>query len=63
MNIMWNIITIVISTIALFWNSYMWMKYWNNTNKEEREKEGWNSYFLVSTFFIISVLLTRIGKM
>jgi len=60
--IMWNIITIIMSTTALVWNLYMWLKYRSNTNKQEREKEGWNSFFLISTFLIISVLLSRIGK-
>jgi len=59
---MWNIITIIICIFALAFNSYLWYIYRNETNIEMREKEGWNSFHLISTFLIIIVLLTRIGK-
>ena len=61
-NIMWNIITIIICAVALFFNLYLWYIYRSKTVKEVREKEGWDSFHLISTFLIIIVLLTRIGK-
>jgi uncharacterized membrane-anchored protein len=60
---MWNIITIVICTLALIFNFYLWYDYKNKIVRETREKEGWNKYYLVSTLLILIVLLRRIGKL
>jgi len=58
---MWNIITIIICVVSLFFNLYLWYIYRSKTVKEVREKEGWDSFHVISTFLIIIVLLTRIG--
>ena len=60
---MWDIITITICALALIFNLYLWHTYMNKADKEVREKEGWNSFYLISTFLIIMVLLIRIGKL
>lgn len=59
---MWNTITIIICAAALIFNSYLWYTYRNKSEKEIREKEGWNSFYLISNLLIIIVLLMRIGK-
>ncbi len=59
---MWNTITIIICVIALIFNTYFWYTYRNKSEKEIREKEGWNSFYLISNLLIIIVLLMRIGK-
>jgi hypothetical protein len=59
---MWNTITITICVIALIFNSYLWYIYRYKNEKETREKEGWNSFYLISNLLIIIVLLMRIGK-
>lgn len=58
----WNIVSIIICILALVFNSIGWIYYRKNTDEETKEKEGWNSFYLVSTFLIIIVLLSRIEK-
>ncbi len=48
--------------IALIFNSFLWYTYRNKSEKEIREKEGWNSFYLRSNLLIIILLLMRIGK-
>ncbi|QHI36971.1 hypothetical protein IMCC3317_23420 [Kordia antarctica] len=59
---MWNTITIIICALALVFNSYGWINYSKTTSKEKRKAEGWNSFYLIATFLIIVVLITRVEK-
>lgn len=59
---MWNIITIIFGTSVLIFNLYSWLYYFKKTDRKAREKEGWSAFYLISTFLIIIVLLSRIGK-
>ena len=57
------IFTIVLCAIALVINSMSWFFYRKKTDEESREKEGWNSFYLVSSFLILIVLISRIEKL
>lgn len=59
---MWNIITIIFGASVLIFNLHSWFYYFKKTDRKTREKEGWNAFYLISTFLIIIVLLSRIGK-
>ena len=59
----WNIFTIVLCAIALVINSMSWFFYRKKTDEESREKEGWNRFYLVSSFLILIVLISRIEKL
>ena len=59
----WNIFTIVLCAIALVINSMGWFFYRKKTDEESIEKEGWNSFYLVSSFLILIVLISRIEKL
>ena len=60
---MWNIIIIVFCGGALLFNSYLWIKYRNKTDKKNQKKEGWNQYYFMTTLLLLTVLLNRIGKL
>ena len=60
---MWNIFIIVICVIAFVFNSYLWFVFRKENDKEIRGKQGWNGFYLISTFLILIVLMTRIGKL
>lgn len=61
--IMWNILTILFCVIALIFNSFGWFNYRKKADPDIRQKEGWNSFYIVSTILIIVVLLSRIDKL
>jgi len=61
--IMWNIFTIIFCVIALIANLIGWYNYRKKAAPDIRQKEGWNSFYIVSTILIIVVLLSRIGKL
>ncbi len=60
---MWNIVITIICVVALLFNSYLWNIYLKRTTKENREKDGWNSYYVMTTILLVIVLLTRISKL
>lgn len=60
---MWNIVITIICVVALLFNSYLWNNYLKRTTKENREKDGWNSYYVMTTILLVIVLLTRISKL
>ena len=60
---MWNIIVITFCSLAIIFNSYLWIKYRRKANKEVQIKQGWNSFHFITTLLLITVLLTRIGKL
>ena len=59
----WNIFTIVLCAIALVINSMSWFFFILFIDEESIEKEGWNSFYLVSSFLILIVLISRIEKL
>jgi len=60
---MWNILTIIFCVSALIFNSIRWFNYRKRAAPDIRQKEGWNSFYIVSTILIIVVLLSRIDKL
>nr|WP_315220810.1 hypothetical protein [uncultured Flavobacterium sp.] len=55
----WNNITIGLYVIALLFNGYSWYKYRNNTSENQRKKEGWSNYYMISSIFILTLLLRK----
>lgn len=55
----WNNITIGLYIIILIANGYTWYKYNEYTSKEQRKKEGWSSYYIISTIFILTLLTQK----
>lgn len=54
---MWDTIKISLCVITVCFNTYLWIKYYKSTEKINRDKEGWSSYFFVVTILILMVLL------
>ena len=54
-----NKLTIGLYLLILILNGYSWYKYYKNTSTEYRKKEGWSNYYIVSTIFILTLLLRK----
>lgn len=55
----WNNIIIGIYVFALLLNGYSWFRYNKNVTQEQRKKEGWNSFYMISTLLLFIFLLKR----
>jgi hypothetical protein len=55
----WSNITIGLYVLALFLNGFFWFRYNKNTSQTDRKKEGWSSYYMISTIFILTLLLRK----
>ncbi len=58
----WNdYVTISLYIILFILNSCSWYKYYKKTSVDQRKKEGWNGYYIISTVFILMLLCERLG--
>ena len=56
----WNNMIIGFCLFALLVNSYFWFNYNKKVTKTQKNKDGWSSFYLVSTFLILIVLFDRL---
>lgn len=55
-----NKIVIGICVLVLLINSYSWYNYAKITDRETREKDGWNRYYLLTTLFFLYIIISKI---
>ncbi|XDZ54619.1 hypothetical protein FlaCF_1667 [Flavobacterium tructae] len=58
---MWSNILISIYVLILIFNGYLWYKYNKSASKDQKKKEGWNSYYTIATIFILVLLLQKLN--
>jgi hypothetical protein len=54
---MFNTIKLIIITGMFAFHIYSWIYYYKKTDKEKRENDGWNSFYLITTIFLIDIIL------
>ncbi|KAF2513794.1 hypothetical protein [Flavobacterium foetidum] len=55
----WNNFVLMIYVLAIVLNGYSWFQYNKNVTLEQRKKEGWTSFYRVSTLLIIILFCQR----
>ena len=60
--IMYNIIKLVVAICVFVFHLYSWIYYYKKTDKEKRENDGWNSFYLITTIFLIKIILELFEK-
>ena len=54
---MYNTIKLIIIIGVFAFHIYSWIYYYKKTDKEKRENDGWNSFYLITTIFLIDIIL------
>jgi hypothetical protein len=54
---MYNTIKLIIIIGVFAFHIYSWIYYYKKTDKEKRENDGWNSFYLTGSFLLTKVIL------
>lgn len=54
---MWYYIKLILAIGYFCFHIYSWIYYYKKTDKEKRDNDGWNYFYLTGSFLLIKVIL------